>query len=219
MLNVYCIPGMGVDGRLFKNLRLEGCSIHHIKWQVPTYDESLADYAMRLSAQIDASKPFVLVGVSFGGMCAVEISKKMHPLKTFVISSCKTNTEIPFKLIFWKWLRAYKVLGNKRFISGARLLERRFGVVTDEQKKKFREMLNTMPEGYFKGAVHCIMSWKNSEVPPNVVHIHGSADQVLPIRKIKNCDHVIKGGSHFMIVDRAEEINEIMRSELSGVWS
>ena len=77
MLNVYCIPGMGVNERLFRNLKLNNCNILHIKWETPFKNESLPDYAMRLSKQMDTTKPFVLIGVSFGGMCSVEISKQL----------------------------------------------------------------------------------------------------------------------------------------------
>lgn len=214
MLNVYCIPGMGVDARLFKNLKLENCHIHHIKWLTPQKDELLPDYAMRLSAQIDTSKPFALVGVSFGGMCSVEIAKKLNPQKTFVISSCKKSDELPWKITLWKNLALYKYLSDSRYITGAMLVRKQFGVTSPEQKEKFLEMLRSAPHQYFSGAVHCIMTWKNNIVPDNVIQIHGTKDDVLPHRKIE-CQYKIEGGTHFMIVNRAREINEIINKELA----
>src|SRR5688572_202955 len=140
MLNVYCIPGMGVDQRLFKNLKLKNCNIHHIKWITPGKEDDLAAYAMRLSEQIDTSRPFVLIGVSLGGMCAVEIAKRFKPLKTFVISSCKISAELPLKILFWKNLGLYRLLGDRGYISAAMLVKNQFGVRTPEQKQKFLEM-------------------------------------------------------------------------------
>jgi pimeloyl-ACP methyl ester carboxylesterase len=208
---------MGVDGRLFKNLRIDNAHIHFIRWETPDLDDTLHSYAMKLSKQIDTSRPFVLIGVSFGGMCSVEISKELKPLKTFVISSCKLSSELSWKIKFWKWFRVYRMLGNKRFIWGAKLVEKQFGVTNAEASRKFREMLEAAPKDYFKGAVHCIMCWRNEEVPASVVHIHGTNDRVLPIRKIKDPDHIIENGSHFMIVDRATEINSIIKTELEGL--
>jgi hypothetical protein len=216
MLDVYCIPGMGVDGRLFKNLKLDDCNIHHIKWLTPEKNESLTDYAMRLSVQIDTSRPFALVGVSFGGMCSVEISKKLNPVKTFVISSCKKSKELPFKLTLWKYLSIYKFLSDTLYINGAMLVRRQFGVTNKEQKEKFLEMLKAAPHNYFRGAVHCIMNWNNEIVPDSVVQIHGTADEVLPHRKIEG-SYKIEGGTHFMIVTKAREINEIINRELKTV--
>ncbi|MCC6838309.1 MAG: alpha/beta hydrolase, partial [Bacteroidia bacterium] len=86
-MNIYCIPGMGVNERLFRNLKLEGCRIHYIKWLTPFKNETLQQYAIRLSEQIDQSQPFCLIGVSFGGLCAIEISKKLNPAQTFLVSS------------------------------------------------------------------------------------------------------------------------------------
>jgi pimeloyl-ACP methyl ester carboxylesterase len=216
MLNVYCISGMGVDGRLFKNLKLKNCRIHHVNWNTPLKNESLPDYAMRLAEQIDTSQPFALIGVSFGGMCCVEIAKRLKPVKTFVISSCKVSKELPLKITFWKNLAFYKFLKDSRYIFGAMLVKKQFGVNGKEQAQKFLEMLRSAPKNYFRGAVQCIMTWKNDVVPESVVQIHGTDDQVLPHKRIK-CDYKIKGGNHFMIVNKADEINEIINKELEGL--
>jgi hypothetical protein len=207
---------MGVDGRLFKNLKLKDCNIIHVKWLSPLKNESLPGYAMRLSAQIDTDKPFVLIGVSFGGMCCVEIAKRLKPLKTFVISSCKISKELPWKITLWKNLAVYRYLSDARYITGAMLVRKQFGVQGKEQKQKFLEMLKAAPDNYFSGAVHCIMSWKNETVPESVVHLHGTADQILPHKKIE-CDYKIEGGDHFMIVNKAKEINEIINTELNNL--
>lgn len=213
MLNVYCIPGMGVDARLFKNLKIDNCNIHHIKWLTPYKNELLKEYAIRLSEQIDTSQPFILLGVSFGGMCCVEIAKHLIPLKTFVISSCKKSNELPLKINFWKFFSLYKRLSDSLYIKGAMLVKKQFGVSTKDQAERFLEMLESAPKNYFSGAVHCIMNWQNDLVPESVVHIHGTADRVLPHHKII-CDYKLEGGDHFMIVTKAKEINEIIKREL-----
>jgi hypothetical protein len=213
MLNVYCIPGMGVDGRLFRNLKIDDSRLYHIKWLTPCRNESLQEYALRLSEQIDSSQPFILIGVSFGGMCSVEIAKHLNPVRTFLISSCKKSNELPLKISFWKKFSLYKKLSDAFYIKGAMLVKRQFGVVTKEQSEKFHEMLKTAPDNYFSGAVHCIMNWKNEIIPEGLIHIHGTADRVLPHNKMI-CDYKLDGGDHFMIVSRAEEINEIINREL-----
>jgi hypothetical protein len=216
MLAIYCIPGMGVDERLFKNLQVDNCQIHYIKWITPLKNESLPDYALRLSKQIDSSKPFALLGVSFGGMCATEIAKQLHPLKTFVISSCKIKEELPLKLTIWKYIPLYKIVSDIVYKRGAMIFRRQFGVSTKEQRERFKEMMDASPKNYFKGAVHCIMSWENKIIPISVVHIHGTADKILPIKKLK-VKYVIEGGSHFMIINKAAEINQLINAELKDI--
>lgn len=217
MLNVYCIPGMGVNERLFRNLNLNNCIIHHIKWVTPFKNESLPDYAMRLSQQIDTTQPFVLLGVSFGGMCSVEIAKQLKPIKTFIISSNKFHSELPLKLSFFRVLPIYRLFRDGFYKNAVVLAKRQFGIVTDEQMINFRKMLNEAPEDYYSRAVNCIVTWKNEARPENLIHIHGTADLVLPHKKLKGCDHIIKGGSHFMIINKADEISEIINKELENV--
>jgi esterase/lipase len=171
---------------------------------------------MRLAKGIDTSVPFALVGVSFGGMCCVEIANRMNPVKTILISSCKTSSEVPFKIRFWKYFPIYRFLKNWAFIDSAMIVKRQFGVTTKEQKEKFLSMMKAAPEDYFKGAVHCILTWKNDVVPESVVQIHGTGDEVLPHKKI-DCKYKITGGSHFMIITKADEINRIVNKELEGL--
>lgn len=188
--------------------------MHHIKWDTPFKDESLQHYAMRLSKQIDSNKPFVLVGVSFGGMCSVEISKELRPLKTFIISSAKTGNEIPLKMKIFRKLPIHKLMNDDIFKKSALLIKKQFGIFSGEQKKKFLEMLDTAPKNYFVGAINCIINWNNTTYPENVIHIHGTADKVLPIKKDIKYDYLIERGTHFMIINRGEEISKIINDEL-----
>jgi hypothetical protein len=42
------------------------------------------------------------------------------------------------------------------------------------------------------------------------VHIHGTADRLFPPKKLTP-DYWIKGGGHFMVWNRAEEVSEILK--------
>jgi hypothetical protein len=204
---------MGVDHRLFGNLILPDCKLHFIAWKTPLKGETLPDYAMRLAESIDTTAPFILLGVSFGGMCCTEIAKRLKPQKTFIISSCKRNDELPSMIRLWRYVPIHRLMNNRILSSGAMMLKRRFGVKTKEMGKLFNDMLQTAPENYYTGAIDCIVGWRNREVPGNLVHIHGNADRLIPLRHIK-CDHIIDGGSHFMVMDRAGEISSIINAEL-----
>jgi len=100
------------------------------------------------------------------------------------------------------------------FKKGAMIVKKQFGVFSEEQKNKFLEMLNTAPQNYYVGAVNSILNWENISYPDNVIHIHGTSDKVLPNRKNVKYDYLIEGGTHFMIINRAEEINKIINEEL-----
>lgn len=214
MLTVYCIPGLGINEEVYSNLKLEGYNLKFIKWISPLKNEKLPEYALRLAEQMDTTQPFALMGMSFGGMCAIEIAKKFKPLKTILVSSCKTSAEIPMSITMWGMLPFYAHMNDAFFIKGAITSKALFGVKGEELTVLFERMLNTAPEHYFAGAVNCIISWKNKEVPANVVHIHGKSDLILPYYNISACDYPINEGTHFMIMDKAAEISEIINKEL-----
>ena len=66
---------------------------------------------------------------------------------------------------------------------------------------------------YLLWSIEKILTWKNTFVPKNVIHIHGTADRVLPIRYIK-CDYEIKGGGHFMTLNMPGDISDIIKKYL-----
>jgi len=95
-MNTYFISGLGADKRIFSKLKLdEKINIIHIDWITPNKNESLVSYTQRLYSVIDLSQPFALVGVSFGGMIAVEIAKLLNPTTTIIISSTMLSAHLP----------------------------------------------------------------------------------------------------------------------------
>ena len=82
-MKIYCISGLGADHTVFDRLDINGEKVC-ISW-IPSFEwESLKDYARRLTAQVDTSEPFLLLGVSFGGMLAVEMNKFISPEKNHI---------------------------------------------------------------------------------------------------------------------------------------
>jgi surfactin synthase thioesterase subunit len=61
-----------------------GFSAHYIDWIMNHKDETLPDYAVRLGASIDSTQPFVLIGLSLGGIMAAEIAKRLSPAATII---------------------------------------------------------------------------------------------------------------------------------------
>ena len=209
----YCIPGLGVNKKLFRNLQLDNCSVTFIEWLSPLKNETLPAYAIRLSQQIDPSRPFVLIGVSFGGMCAIEIAKRLSPLKTILISSCKTTHEIRRLLKALSYLPLHRLFSDSIYLKGAWILRRWFGA-HKKIEQEFMDSLSIPPPKFFAGTVNMIVHWKNETVPPNIIQIHGTGDNVLPYWENISYNYTLEKGSHLMILDRAQEINEIINKEL-----
>jgi len=72
-LTIYGIGGLGADKRVFNDLNLNYNFIP-IDWIAPFKNENISDYANRLSQCINQKEAYIILGVSFGGLIATEIS-------------------------------------------------------------------------------------------------------------------------------------------------
>lgn len=213
---IYLISGLGADRRAFQKLILpENFELVYLDWIDPLPREPLESYASRLALKIDNSSPFYLVGLSFGGMLATEISKKLKPAHTFLISSNPVYKDLPWyyraagrlsleKLVPVPLLKRVNAIGLK-FL----------GAKTAAELALLRQLVIDSDPVFMKWALTCILTWRNQERPSGLTHIHGTADNVLPMR-YTHPDIQIKGGGHFMVYANAEEISEIILKKIGA---
>jgi len=106
-LIVYFISGLGADERVFQKLQLPiDWKLKHIVWDKISDKENLKSYCLKLSKQINIQEEFYLVGVSFGGIVAIEFSKIINPKKIVIISSISSQKQLPK---FYKVVNFFKV--------------------------------------------------------------------------------------------------------------
>ncbi len=209
MKKVYFISGLGADKRVFSFLDLSFCEPIYIDWIDPLKKESLESYALRLRNSILQTDP-VIVGISFGGMLATEMAKADPKVKAIIISSNKTADEFPTYLRIGKYLPIYKWMPGKVMKQSAYIIKWVFGRNGKEQKRVFLEIVRDTNPDFVKWAITSILNWKNREVPKNLIHLHGTADRLLPHRFVK-ADHLVKGGNHVMPMDSHEEVSALLR--------
>ena len=214
-MNLYFISGLAADEKVFRKLTLSPIfSIHYINWIQPGKRESIKNYAHRLTESIDRSKPFILIGLSFGGMIAIEMNRFIHPVKTIIISSAATSAQLPWYIRCLRFLPLYKLMPRQLMVKPNRALYRFIGIKTNEEKRLMNQLLADTDTELLKWSIHAITKWQNKTVIKNLVHIHGDADKLLPI-KFTQAGYKIKGGEHFMIYTKAEEISELLNCILN----
>ncbi|GAB3009116.1 hypothetical protein GCM10027051_07370 [Niabella terrae] len=214
MKKVYAIPGFGVDQQLFSRLNLDA-GLQCINWLQPLQQESLREYAIRMAASIQEADA-VLIGVSFGGMLAIEISKFLQLSRVIIISSAKTRSELPW---YFRWAgrsKIYRIL-PVGWLQRSKLLYAlanwRLGARSPEEKYFAAYYRSHAELPYVKWSMHQILNWQNQDYPSGLIHIHGDADHILPIRHMKPT-HTIRGGTHMMVFNRAEEISALINQQL-----
>lgn len=215
MENLYCISGLGADERIFKKLQINNVNLVHIPW--PEYDvyDEMGCYAQKIAALIPEENPMVL-GLSFGGMMAVELTKLMPLKKVIIVSSAKTKNELKGPGWAIKKALVSQILPSFVYKMTNSVLFNMFGATTKDEKELLKSILKDS-DGYFvRWALKSIFHWQNLVVPQDVTHIHGTADKIIPPNFI-DADYWIEEGTHMMIYNRAEEISEIINKELSYV--
>ena len=211
---LYFISGLGADERVFKYLSLGDLEYKFIKWETPGTNEKLSNYCSRLIKQIDLSKEIILIGVSFGGIVAQEISRIIKPQKVIIISSVKTAKEFNWQLDLVRRFKLYK-LATSSFLKWSNNLtaDYYFGVKTKMESTLLKQIISDTDQDFLKWAIHEIMNWNGDSTNTNIVHIQGNKDRIFPVKRIRNYT-IINGGGHFMIVNRADEISEIIKNEI-----
>jgi pimeloyl-ACP methyl ester carboxylesterase len=206
---IYLFSGLGADSQAFQNLHLPGYKLVYIHWIPPQKSESLEHYASRIKSQVTTPNPIV-IGLSFGGMVSVEVAKQMPVRKLILISSAKTKHELATGSFFlFKNLRLYKIIPGSLLKKTNFLVYSLFGVKNEKDKKALTEILSINDPHFFRWAMNNILNWKNETIPPHLIHLHGTSDKIIPFRAVK-ADYGIKGGGHFMVLNYADTISNII---------
>ena len=204
-MHVYLIPGMGCTERLFDGINLSPFSQSVIRFETAGKGEALSDCATRLSEKIDTTKPFALLGVSMGGMLAMEMTKVLDPALVILISSARNSKELPRRARWWRYFPIYRIVPAAILRWAALRCEPMMGIRSKEHKLLFRNMLKEIDARWLKASIHMVVNWRGSPAFDRVVQIHGTRDKVLPHRYITDCTS-IRGGSHLMGLNRQDKI-------------
>lgn len=205
---VYFMPGLAASSSIFERISLPDAifEIVLLEWEMPLDNETLADYAKRIVQKIIHPSP-VLIGVSFGGILVQEMARFIDASKVIIISSVKTNLEFPIRMKVAKTTKAYKLIPTNLLANVESLTKFSFGTKIDQRIKLYEKFLRVRDKRYLDWAVEQVILWDRTVADESVIHIQGDADDVFPIKYIRNCI-VVKGGTHVMILSKYKWFNE-----------
>jgi len=204
-MKIYGISGLGADERVFKYLNLKH-EIIPLAWIKHDKNELLEHYAKRLAAKIDTNEDFGILGVSFGGLVAVEISKILNPKVTILISSVETKNELSFLIKGLGKMNLVKYLPSKLFNPPKKIAHFLFGT---DNKELLNKILDDTDLDFTKWAVNELLNWKNTTTLSSIIKISGTNDKLMSPTKANNTI-LIEKSEHFIIVDKAKEISDVI---------
>ena len=112
--HVYFVPGLAASIEIFENIKLpkEQFKMHYLEWILPLHHETIENYAKRMCKGI-THENCVLIGVSFGGIMVQEMSEIIKTQKVIIISSVKSNQELPIHMKLAKATKLSKAISEK----------------------------------------------------------------------------------------------------------
>lgn len=206
---IYALPGLGADSRMFGYQLQLDYDFRFVDWIPPIKGESMTAYAKRYSQLLDTSQPFSILGVSLGGMMCMEVAKYINPQHVILVSSCKTRNELPPQIRVMRKAKLHKLINARILKQMIKFYSNTVGDLDGELKHLFNNMVENSDPEFMMWAADAVINWENTDIPDNVIHIHGTKDRVLQFKNV-NQDHIIENGSHYMIGTRVTEVNKLL---------
>jgi pimeloyl-ACP methyl ester carboxylesterase len=220
-------PGLGADPRMFAPQRAAFPHLETPAWIPHIPGESLRAYAARFAQTLDIRDPAILGGVSLGGMLALEVARIVPTRTVILIASTRAPAAVTANRLL-RWSHALSRLTPDLLLDKGRALAPLFlgkGPTLDSRRTlspEHRDLLVTMakelPISFIRWAAAAALTWPGCEDPPApgvpVHHIHGDADWVFPLRRVKP-DHIVQGGIHVLNLSHPDEVNAFLRAKIA----
>lgn len=206
---VYFFPGLAAGPLIFERITLDPDQFetHYLEWKTPEKKQSLSDYVQSYCQEITGEN-LVFIGVSFGGIIMQELAQYFPKAKVIIISSIKSPQELP---PLYQWAGKYRI---NRLVpihifqhieTYAWFLFHKS--IPKSKKSLYQKYLPMRDSHYLRWSLREILTWKGCRHNPRLIHIHGDCDEIFPIKYIRN-SHVVKDGTHAMILNRFRWFNE-----------
>ncbi|MBT8221151.1 MAG: alpha/beta hydrolase [Bacteroidia bacterium] len=214
---IYFIPGLGTTRTIFEKTAVpQGFQKHYIDWIEPISDiESLRSYSARLLEQVLHPNP-IFVGMSFGGLVALELSNHFQSKKVLLISSFRNKHDLTFPIRTLLKAKPYKFIPDIELSAVRRIVRRAYAIRSAVPVAKLLAMMGDHSPRYLRWSVRMI-----DEYQPNLLHkpeIHsiiGDKDSLVKVWK-DYPSKVIPGGTHIAVYEHAHTVNDIIAEILKG---
>ena len=205
--SVYLMPGMAASPKIFEFLSFpDYYDVNYLSWIPPVKDESWRDYALRMSARVKHKKP-ILIGVSLGGILVQEMKNHLDCKKVIIISSVKSNEELPNHMKLAQWTNAHRLLPTQWIKNIETFALFVFGKGIQRRLEHYKRYLSERDPEYLNWAIDRLVNWNRNAPDQSVIHIHGAQDSVFPVKNIQ--DPFIKiEGDHAVILTKSDWFNK-----------
>ncbi len=216
MPKIYFISGLGADSRAFTKIQeFDNYQNVFLEWIPNLPNETFSNYIARLIKGHDINDDDIVLGLSFGGLAAIEIARQASAEKVILLSSFQDKNGLKAHLKFLLDLRLYNLIPNFKLKFIDKQAVKGFGNVSAEAKEGLMEMMRDTDPKLIKWSLKQIRKSKFIDnLKLELINILGTKDELVQKWELPNNNFFIKNGGHLMVYDNADEINDILKKIL-----
>jgi pimeloyl-ACP methyl ester carboxylesterase len=215
-IKLYMIPGSGTDWRMYIPQLDAFPDMLIPDWLPPLQlKESLESYCKRLAKTIDTSTPFVLGGVSLGGIIAQEMALSLKPEALILIATCSTSKALPLsRRLAGKLTRALPDTIIKLLFNTLSTI-----VLASHSRRKeaYAAMLKEISPPLVRWQSGAATKWKLKEkLTTPIFQIHGDKDPIIPLKNI-SAQYIVRNGGHLINATHENQVNAFISESLAKI--
>ena len=206
------ISGLGADRRAFSRLgSFTSRDMDYVDWIRCNDNDSLHTYCLRLIDKYSIEPSDILVGLSFGGMVAIEIARILGTKHVILISSLRDRADVKTFYATLLKLRLYRLIPNVRVAFMYPFIRIFLNVSSEEGQRIMDSMIQNHDLRFTKWAFARIAESKFEGITGTTIYnIIGTRDNLIKPWTNENTV-AIESAGHFMIFENHIRITEALR--------
>jgi len=211
MPRLYMFAGMNRNTRVFrKQLQAIPNSII-VPLPQPNKNESLNHYALRVVESVRFDDNPFLVGISFGGIVALEVAPLVNARCCFLISSIRSPDQLPPAFRFFR-LMSFKA---ERTLQAVSITAAAIPHVLRTPSTTRLANIRGINGAWHRWAISAVLRWKPNPAIASVpiLQLHGQRDTLFPARYVR-ADIVVPDAGHLLPITHSQIVNELLVREM-----
>lgn len=214
MSKIFVLGGLGLDNAIISDISLRGKELTFIDWERPALSDTLSSYTSKLISKYRIDDNSIIIGVSFGGLIALEMSKTILLKKIVIVSGFIDYKELPCFFRIAIKLRLYLLFPPSILKHFSSALNYFFSVTDAADSKVLMDVIRKTDPVFLNWALKHISKFNLPAKQIKIVRIHGDKDRVIPVNR-QNTEYIIPMGGHFMIYNRKKDVIAVLEKAIS----
>jgi len=150
-------------------------------------------------------------------MVALELAAIIRPQAVVLLGSCSSPDAIaPALRAVGQWLAVLPESWFRARPWTSPILLPKLGQLDADQRRLLWEMAATVSPRFLKWGCQAILSWRPTAHDVPVFHLHGSADRLIPVHRVRPTE-VVRGAGHLVSLSHRVETSAFLARVLARV--